>query len=394
MTSSRHRASSFRYFQYGVAAIVACLVLPPSLLAFSACASSETMDGDADTGAILVAGDAGDAGDAAQDSDAAAAPCGVGNVCRVPTKLSGRAVLSMNGRSKSDVWASGSNGVLIHWDGQQWTELESGDAGQTALWSLSSIVLTPSEVWGVVGSHYALRRGLDPTSLRIAVPMSAEGYYVDMLNVVAVFGNDDAYVSIVQDNTGLEIERPLYKLDFDSGVLTSLPKPLVPETSEGMKMRIQASFLVPDKALWLVGNRAAVVRYPISSTSDGDATASAFGQGVVLPLASQADLLSAWGQGEELWAAGRNGVILHFDGTNWRTEESGTKATLNAIFGLSPNDIWAVGEAGTVLHFDGNRWLLVGIDAYSGNLKAIWGSASDDVWIGGEDGMFHWGGVQ
>jgi photosystem II stability/assembly factor-like uncharacterized protein len=111
----------------------------------------------------------------------------------------------------------------------------------------------------------------------------------------------------------------------------------------------------------------------------------------MLPVASQANLVAAWGRDQHLWAAGGNGTILHFDGTKWQIENTGTTATLHAVFGFAPDDVWAAGDGGTVLHFDGHAWAPVGVGRYRGALRAIWGAAPDDVWFGGESGIFHWG---
>jgi len=103
---------------------------------------------------------------------------------------------------------------------------------------------------------------------------------------------------------------------------------------------------------------------------------------------SQVNFRAAWGDGEELWVAGERGTILHFDGSEWHPQVTGTSSTLNAIFGLAPNDIWAVGDDGTALHFDGNAWSPVGAGGYQGSFQAVWAAAAGDVWVGGQGGMF------
>src|SRR5262249_45120506 len=155
--------------------------------------------------------------------------------------------------------------------------------------------------------------------------------------------------------------------------------PVYPATNAAQPSSVQALFLVPDKALWLVGDRGTVVRYRVSPLG--------LSQGEVIPLDSQGSLLAAWGYDDQLWTVGRKGTILHFDGSNGQTEYSGTTASMTAIFGLSPTDIWAAGESGTVLHFDGTTWSRRSLGRYSGTLTSIWGASSDDVWIGGEDAM-------
>ncbi len=399
MSTARCRAT---FSRYASAAVTRCIVLASSLLALAACATAEAADGaDAASNVIIPVGDSDDGGarDAAQNVDAEAAPCAVGNLCRVPTALSFGGVTAMNGRSKNDVWASGvdvADGVLIHWDGQQWSKLDfdvqlSDSSNPYRPGALLGIFLSPEAMWGAIDGNAIFRRELELAPGRVAFS-NLSSYNAIMVDVAAVLEREDVY--LIGRKYQTKTTRPLFGFNFETGTLDNLPGPFFPGTNEEAELTIRASFFVPNKALWLVGDQGAVARYPMSSTGDGGAAASAFGRGVVLPVPSHTDLRAAWGHGEELWAAGRNGALLHFDGAEWRTEETGTRAMLNAIFGVSPNDIWAVGEAGTVLHFDGNTWSPVGVGGYSGNLKAIWGSASDDVWIGGEGGMFHWGALQ
>lgn len=67
-------------------------------------------------------------------------------------------------------------------------------------------------------------------------------------------------------------------------------------------------------------------------------------------------LRDLWGTDGQLWAVGKNGTILHFDGETWRGQESTTFAHLGAVWGTTGNDIWAAGDSGTLLHFDGTEW--------------------------------------
>jgi hypothetical protein len=383
MISYPNSAKVFR-----IAVALATYVVLPSLplLVIAACAASDEAKGaDAeDRGVAVPSIDSGDEAslDAAMDVDAPAVPCAIGNLCRVPTPLTLGSITAIAGRSKNDVWASGTRGFLMHWSGQRWTALDSNFTE-----TLSSLFLTPNEVWGVAGA-LVLRRGLDPNSVRTArIPAS----YSRAAASISVVSDEDAYVSIASGWNNYSANY-FAKLDFAAKALTYPPPSVHPITNEPqLDIGARAVFLVPNKAIWLVGDRAAVARYPVLANGDGGVPS--LGQGVVVPIASQANLLAAWGYDEHLWAAGENGSIVHFDGNEWHASNTGTESTLNAIFGVSPSDIWAAGDNGTVLHYDGNEWSSVGVRAYGGSLRTIWASASDDVWIGGEGGMFHWGAL-
>jgi hypothetical protein len=398
MMLDRYRARRFRR----AVVLTQWLALPSlSLLAIAACAASEDRDEpEADTRVVVPASDAG--GDTSQDeaeADAPFVPCVEDGLCPVPTPLTIGSVVAIRGRSNSDVWASGSGGVFMRWDGQQWTNIDSPLA-HTA----SSLFLTSDELWGASGT-VVLRRGIDPNSVRMVDTTPSAYLESRPFTGIVILANRDVYLSVATSSFDdwfhapeTPPTSPLAKFDFDAKTLTYTPPPIHPSTKEPQSLgQARAAYLVPDKAIWVVGDRGAVARYPVSPSdggSHGDAGSGGeplVGQGVVIPLASQVDLFAAWGQGDHLWTAGASGTILHFDGSHWRTEDTGTTSTLHAIFGFGANDIWAAGDDGTLLHFDGNVWSRMDVGTYRGSMRAIWGATSNDVWIGGERIMLHWG---
>ncbi len=369
----------------GLALAMSTLLASLASLSLAACAESS---GNAPLAApedsVRAPSDAGDAaspsngGDAA-DGDVPAVPCAVGHVCRVSSPLASGSVSSISGRSKTDIWAAGSLGLTMRWDGTAWTELGTTEV-PPPLTTLSSISLTPDEAWGVAGAKI-MRRGVDPASVR-----SFELFDPDRAPaVITALGNGDVYVGcVVGGFSGAGATGALLKMhDFDNGLVELVPPPTLAGDARPQPMSIRAMSLVADETLWVVGDRGAVARYPVAP----------LGPGVVLPLTTQANLFAAWGVGDQLWAAGESGTLLHFDGAEWHEEESGTSARLNALFGFSPSDVWAAGDEGTLLHFDGKTWSSIPIQSYGGSLRTIWGATPDDVWFGGEQGLFHWGSL-
>jgi hypothetical protein len=64
-------------------------------------------------------------------------------------------------------------------------------------------------------------------------------------------------------------------------------------------------------------------------------------------------LRAIWGRGpDDLYAVGRAGVVLHFDGRAWTSMPVPTAADLSAVAGSS-SGVWAAGAAGTLLRLDG-----------------------------------------
>ncbi len=92
--------------------------------------------------------------------------------------------------------------------------------------------------------------------------------------------------------------------------------------------------------------------------------------------------LDASGEG---WAVGTDGVAYHFDGSQWTGYTTPTTNDLLGVHGLGPSDVWAVGVDGTAIHYDGHDWTLFDSDT-TDDLAAVWGAASNDVWAVGRYG--------
>ena len=104
------------------------------------------------------------------------------------------------------------------------------------------------------------------------------------------------------------------------------------------------------------------------------------------------------------FAVGKAGTILHFDGSSWSLQTSGTRQDLWGVWGQSSSDVWAVGGTGqtdgqaTLLHYDGTSWQAVTLPALQRpNVWAfykVWGASADDVYIVGQNGvLLHYDGA-
>ena len=378
--------------RYQIAGAMVMSVSTAALLLLACAESMESAFDRADSSVGLPGAerDAGnDTPDAFDGSDAALpeVPCAVGNVCRVQTPLTRGAISAMSGRSRSDVWAAGTRGLMMRWDGQGWTELDSSEEQKESR-TLTSLSLGDDETWGVAGMKL-VRRGIDPDSVQ---SIEIRGPCCRVPTSIVVLADGTKYVGTSRGSwsptaSGLGL---LYDVtSFNPALMPVMPDPVVASTGEPSPMNIRAMAHVPERVLWTVGDRGGVARYPLEARDAGERWA--LGRGVVFPLPIEHDLFAAWADGDQLWVAGDGGVIVHFDGAEWHVQRLGTTAALRAIFGISATDIWAAGDAGALWHFDGTSWSQVPIQSYSGSLRAVWGGAPDDVWIGGEGGMFHWG---
>jgi hypothetical protein len=66
------------------------------------------------------------------------------------------------------------------------------------------------------------------------------------------------------------------------------------------------------------------------------------------------ELFCVWGtSANDVYAAGWEGALIHFDGTFWRKLLPATNRTIHGISGRSANDIVFAGDTGAVLRFAG-----------------------------------------
>ncbi len=104
---------------------------------------------------------------------------------------------------------------------------------------------------------------------------------------------------------------------------------------------------------------------------------------------------SFWGSSENnVFAAGRGGKLLHFDGKEWEDKSGDTGAGffLEDIWGFSPSDVFAAGQGGLILHYDGQEWQVMG-SGTEAHLYAVRGHAGN-IWAGGSNIILRYAGGQ
>lgn len=99
-----------------------------------------------------------------------------------------------------------------------------------------------------------------------------------------------------------------------------------------------------------------------------------------------------WGNSEtSIFAVGTGGVILRYDGLDWKPMTSNTTEDLFAIWGAGDKDVFAVGR-NVVLHYDGLSWTTVVSKPESNSqleFTSITGVGSKEAWIGTKRGILH-----
>lgn len=101
-------------------------------------------------------------------------------------------------------------------------------------------------------------------------------------------------------------------------------------------------------------------------------------------------LFKVWGIGDELYAVGQKGLILHYEGGSWIAQPAGAEADQDfvSLWGTSADHIVAVGGRGNarIATFDGSSWTTVAPTALGG-LNGVHMATPGTAIIGGILGM-------
>jgi photosystem II stability/assembly factor-like uncharacterized protein len=94
--------------------------------------------------------------------------------------------------------------------------------------------------------------------------------------------------------------------------------------------------------------------------------------------------------GQEGWAVGDAGVILHHSGGAWQVVNIPVDAQLAAVAMISDDDGWAVGQGGVILHYTGSAWQVVDSPAKV-RFSALAMVSADEGWaFSADDAVLHY----
>ena len=263
------------------------------------------------------------------------------------------------GVASDDVFAVGSRGTILHYDGSTWSNMRSGTKENL------------EGVWGTA-SDDVFAVGEDGTILHYdGEKWSAmKGVEGDLLLSVGGTGPEDVYAVGQGVGTGTAV-GVVYR--YDGSRWTE-----VKTTGFGA---VDIWGTAEDGVFVISTNPRSFFHF------DGEEWSNPS------KIPARKPAAGLWGfSGSDMFVVCGGGEIYHFNGERWSRMKSVTKLYLDKVWGSANDDVFAVGKAGTILHYDGESWSAMdsGTDVW---LKDVWGSASDDVFVVGEDGtILHYGG--
>lgn len=244
------------------------------------------------------------------------------------------------GSGPKDVFAVGINGTILHYNGSSWVSQPTGTTDLVGVWGSG-----PQNVFAVG------RDGLGGTVIRYNGSAWSTLKYFPNVFVSAVWGADANNVFVVTNGGSKPIAS--------GGIIYDIPVSTVYSTTDGGSSWVPFFDTWYDNLFSLWGRGAADIFTTGGNFTDGSQYGviyhydNAAWKSALPPtpqLASDA-LCDSWGTASnELFTVGYNGRILHNDGTGPASEVSGSAQALHGVWGICPADVFAVGDSGTILH--------------------------------------------
>lgn len=363
-------------------------------------------------------------------------------------------LLAVFGFSDQDIFAAGSEGTILHYDGTAWSLMDSTTSKQIcAVWGSSktdvyAVTCQDSGLWGpnqvlhFDGAHWsALPRTTNSWLSGIWGTDAAHVYAVGSQGIFQIGSDGPVLLSgqggsaiWMADPSHLFVVGPHGKILHGDGVnWTAMPKlvdhdlvavfgrsaedvyavgyigsswaiptsePVVlhwngtvwQEQSTPALFGLSGVWVDPQGTAWAVGHRGELLRQEQGQWRR-------FG-----PSISLGALHSIWGSGpNDIYAASGwadtseppPGELLHWDGCAWRALSIDNTQWLTGVWGSGPTDVFAVGWGGLVMHYDGTSWKKNVLANGNATISAIWGTASNNVYVVTWEGsVFHFDGNQ
>ncbi|MCA9665878.1 MAG: hypothetical protein KC503_09830 [Myxococcales bacterium] len=329
-----------------VALAAVVLLVVGAVTALDSCKKDDTQTDAADAGNLDVP--FGGCGDADPNEFAVQAPHDPSVVDDAGTRANYFAVW---GASENAIWAVGSHGRIVFWDGTTWTQQQTPtDVQLTSVWGVSD-----EEVWAV---------GFDGTVLRY----SGGQWLADQMPPDERFFENDAGPPPAPD-----VGTTVTEAGPRDAIVTSPRRNLWGVFAAGKAGT--AGKDVTD-AVYVAGDRGTVLHWQNNVWTRIDS-------GV------EEKLTGIWGtSATNVYIVGDFGTVLKGGLAGFTEEQTNTDKPLRGVWGRGDDDVYAVGLAGTIVHRNGGTWTDLP-NAPKQFFRGVWGrpGGSNPVYVVGWDGV-------
>ena len=263
-------------------------------------------------------------------------------------KMSSPVSQSLNaiwGRSRTDIFAVGNNGMILHYNGTAWrNQVSPVQTDLNAIWG------NETDIYIVGDNGLILKREYQTWATMLS------GTENDLLDIWGIADNDIFAVgkkgTILRNTSGIWFEMASRTLSTLNSVWGAAGPVFV--CGSGGKL------------LQLKDNQWSAL------------TGQTFNS-----------LNAIWGQSDNfLYTVGASGVILKYQAGTWSETIEESFINLHAVWGFSDGKVFAGGYRGTILFHDTARpeWTPMDTDT-TDTIKDLWGTSSQDVYAVGENGL-------
>jgi hypothetical protein len=224
------------------------------------------------------------------------------------------------GSDASHVWAVGAAGTILTWNGTAWNAFLTGTDNFTGVWGSDA-----NNVW-VVGASGTILQWNGTTWTGQVIGDTPGWYYL-----TGVWTSDASHVFLAGDTGGCGAPYFTCAATF---------------LWNGASWNWQIRDGVPLAGVWGSDVNHAWTVGVLATWAWNGVSWNEVASGTTH------DLYGIGGSdGNNVWAVGQSGTILKWNGTGWNSQTSGTGNNLQSVGGSDVNNVWAVGQAGTILQY-------------------------------------------
>jgi hypothetical protein len=325
-----------------------------------------------------------------------------GSWSQIPMPKDDDVQFSIVANTKTDVWITGQNGGIVHWNG---TDALRADTG-TSRTIYGITMLGPARGFAVTrGGEVLGYNGTSRTTQPYARTFIAAARVTDGAIAVGPGGgllryDGERWTIISNTATNLPFLANMTTVFADgtrvlagAGALASgATGGIFISTDDGATFNeVSTGSASVSGIAGAAGDYYAVADKKIHRSTNG----TDWAQVATIPD----ELHGVWGlpDGSAFYAVGQDsgngqGVVYRGKGATWTKLTVPPGPQLNSVWGLSATNIYAVGSYGTVLHYDGTTWHAM----YTGTgelFMTVHGTSAQDIFVGGVGIRYHFDGV-
>jgi photosystem II stability/assembly factor-like uncharacterized protein len=305
---------------------------------------------------------------------------------------------SMWGSSSHDIYATGLGKKLLHYDGVSWGEVQTNaNFALNAVWGTSA-----TDVFAVGGAGAAVHYdGVSWSNIDVGSSFFPNTVWGTATNDVYAMGSAAGSASPAYHWNGLSWSP--VEMHSIKGItrVFGVDNEVIAVGSAGLIHRKSGAEFLPD-AGGLTADLEAVWVAPA-----GNEAFAAGDFGTILHFHSGKWTSMASGTTQNLrglggvcpcsvLAVGENGVVLRYNGVDWSDISPGVPVHFNEVWvDNATGDAFVVGEGGTVMHLQGGVWSPLSLGSVTANLLSVWGSSVSNVYVvGAQSSAYKWTGTQ